>query len=203
MPASELDMVNRALVLLKRDAIKTLEGATPPASQIRPFIQMAKEEVIEEYDWPQCRVIQTLTAVALPTESMRGWAYAYAIPSDCVCTWQVNTSRGTKVVNFEIGMSSDLDSDTNYIFCDDASMVIRYGSRRVGIPRLTPKTVALISIKLAEITCMSVTKDLRLWLELKKQYKVEASALKTQMANIEPEVVATEDTPELISVRSS
>lgn len=203
MPASELEVANQALVLLKRGTIRSLEGNDPRATAMSAFFQMAKELVIEEYDWPQCRVIKALTAVSLPDTDLRGWVYAYAIPSDVVFLWEVNTLRNTKVTKYEIGMSSDLSSDTNYIFADDPDLAIRYGSRRVSIARFTPKTARLIAVKLAEMTCMELTKDVRLWLELKKTYVTEASEVKTRIANVEPEVVDVDFTPELISVRSS
>jgi hypothetical protein len=201
MAVSKVDLANQALAHLSRDTIRDLDGSSPAAVHMKAHMQAAIEEVIEEYDWPQCRVISNL--ILASGVNLRDWTYAYIIPSDAVCVWRVANLRGDELSDFEIGMSDDLSSDTNYIFADDASLAVRYGSRRASLSRFTPQTVGLMALRLAAKACMPLTKNARLRQALVQEYKTEASAVKTRMANLEPEVIDTEFTPEVISVRSS
>ena len=198
---TEVDLANAALAYLQRDVNMTsLDGTKPQAVQIRQHMPQAIEEVIEEYDWPQCRVISTL--VVGEGIDLRGWTYAYIVPSDAVVIWRVADYKGTTLSEFEIGMSSDLASDTNYIFSDDADLVVRYGSSRVSVGRFSPQTFDLIARRLAIKCCMPLTKDKQLMQYLEKEYARLLSKVKTQMANLEPELVDVEFTPQTISVRS-
>ena len=135
MAVAELDLANQALAYLLRDTISGLDSPKPTLEErmMKQFMRQAIEEVIEEYDWPQCRVIANLSSVS---PDLRGWTYAYAIPSDAVIIWRISDLRGTVVNKFEIGMSADISSDTNYIFADAADLAVRYddsfGRRELG-----------------------------------------------------------------------
>lgn len=200
MAVSEVDLANLALGMLTRDSIRSLDGKEPGAVQTKQFMQQAIEEVIEEYDWPQCRVIKTLTAVEL--DDLRGWTGAYALPSDLVFLWRIEDSAGTLVTEFEVGMSGDVSSTTNYIYSSGAGLTIRYGSNRCPLSRFSPQTINLMAIKLAQKCCLPITKDKALYKFLTDQYKIELSKTMTRMANMEPELQDVEFIPQTISVRS-
>lgn len=199
MAVSRVDLANQALAHLSRDTIRDLDGTSVAAIHMKANIQAAIEEVIEEYDWPQCRVTQTLTTVEL--DDMRGWTYAYAIPSDCVFIWGIKIPGDDDVKEFEVGMSSNPDSDTSYIFANDASLYIRFGSRRASLSRFSPQTVALMALNLARKACMPLTKDKQLLQLLDRRYTLALSAVKTRMANMEPELTDIEFTPDTITAR--
>lgn len=201
MAVSRVDLANQALAHLSRDTLRDLDGTSPAAVQTKAHIQAAIEEVIEEYDWPQCRVIKQLTAVDIA--ELRGWTYAYAVPSDSVFIWGLTDLVDNAVTKFEIGMSPDPDSDTLYIFADAPGLSVRYGSRRASLTRFSPQTIALMGMRLAIKVCMPLTKDKVLKRELERAYKLEVSAVKTRMANMEPELIDVEFVPETISVRSA
>lgn len=201
MAVSEVDLANLALGLLFRDSIRSLDGREPGAVQTKQFMQSAIEEVIEEYDWPQCRVVKTLTAVSgLAT---RGWTNAYAIPSDAVCVWNVTDLTSTLLTKYELGMSDQIDNDTTYIFANSAGLSIRYGSRKASLSRFTPQTVNLMAMRLA-MKCTSLAPKDKAWFKnLQNDYKLQLSALKTRVANMEPETQDLDFVPETISVRSA
>lgn len=201
MAVAKLELANQALAYLLRDGLSSLESPKPTLEErtMRLHMQQAIEEVIEEYDWPQCRVIANLNSV---TPNLRGWTYAYAIPSDAVVIWRISDLRGATVNKFEVGMTDDVSSDTNYIFTDDADLAIRYGSRRASLGRFTPQTFDLMARKLAIKGCLPITKDKRLFQLLESDYPKKLSAVKTRVANLEPEVTDIEFVPESILVRS-
>ena len=123
MARTSLALANAALGHLVRDTLSSLETNTPGAVQIREQMQNAMESVIEEYDWPFCRVVAPLTAVSgvLP----RGWTQVYAYPPDCVKIWHIGDERNTDTEPFEIGMSPDISSDTTYIYTNKAAAQVR------------------------------------------------------------------------------
>lgn len=201
MSRSRVDLANAALALLVRGSIRDLDGSRPEAVQTNQHMDTAIEEVIAEFDWPETRVITSLTAVDL--SDTRGWSYAYAIPPDCVKIWAVGETRETKPTLYNIGMSEDVSKDTTYIYSDLGSAYIRYGSRRASLGRLNPLVFALMAKKLAMLCCMSLTKSARLYQTLRKEYREDLNHAMVSAANSEPEVVDVEATPELISVRSA
>jgi len=200
MARSQVDLANTALGFLVRDTIRDLDGTTPGAIHTKANMQLAIELVIGEFDWPDCRVISSLSEVELA--DLRGWTHAYTVPSDMVKVWQIGASKNSTPVQFEQGMSSDLSSNRSYIFTDQASAVIRYGSSRVTIDRFSAAIFELIALKLASLCCMVITKDKTLLKFISDTYKTKLSEVKTSVANAEPEMIDQEFVPEFISVRS-
>lgn len=201
MAVSEVDLANLALGYLFRDSIRSLDGREPGAVQTKQFMQAAIEEVIEEFDWPQCRVVKDLTAVSgLP---LRGWTNAYAVPSDAVCIWNITDLTSRLLTKYELGMSPTVDDDTTYIFAGSAGLTIRYGSRKASLSRFTPQTIDLMAMRLA-MKCTSLAPKDKAWFKnLQSDYRLQLSALKTRVANMEPETEDLDFVPETISVRSS
>jgi len=99
-------------------------------------------------------------------------------------------------------MSSDLNSDTQYIFTNQATAYLRYGSSRVSIGRFGAQVFDLIALKLANLTCMPIAKDAKLMQVLINMYDKKLSKVKTLVANSEPEVIDVDFVPEAIAVRS-
>lgn len=200
MSRTKLDLANEALGHLVRDTLTSLEGNSPAAVAVRARLDNAMERVIEEFDWPFCRVVGPLNLTSgVPP---RGWSYAYAYPADCVKVWHIGDERNTVSEPFEIGMSPDIGSDTTYIFTNKADAQVRYGSRRVSIERFSPMAFELAGLALAINCCMVISKDRRLRLDLENSYTRLLSKTTTSYANLEPEVVDHEFIPDVIRVRS-
>lgn len=202
MAVPEVHLANMALAKLVRDGnIQSLAEKGSNARYMKQFIDDAKLEFIEEFDWPQCRVVQDLQPVAL--DDTRGWSYAYLVPSDNVKIWRINglDPESLDVLPWEMGMSSDLTSDRTYIYSNDTSLKLRFGSSRASLSRFSPKQRDLIATRLAMKTCLLITKDKNLLKVLENYYNLNLSKVSTAFANMEPETFDTEFTPELISVR--
>lgn len=203
MARSNEDLANAALNYLVRDGtIRSLDDSGPYAVQMKANYRNAMDFVIEEWDWPECRVIGTLQAVSVDS---RGWSFAYTVPSDMIALWRLNDGSkglGETIVDHEMGMSIDPTDDRTYIFTDQASAYIRYGSRRCGIGRFGMQVFDLMALRLAIQTCMTLTKDKSLRQTLQKEYIQNLSKVKTIYANREAESYDTEFQPQFISVRS-
>lgn len=195
------DLANSALAHVSRDTIVSLDGTSPAAIQCKAHWYNAMLEFISEYDWPECRVVQSLEL--LEGVDTAGWLYAYGLPSDAEKVWYVGQQRNTLSVPFERGMSSDITSTRQYVFSDEASAFIRYGSSRVSVARWSTQSFELIALLLAQKICMPIAKDLKLHQYLVNLYDRRLSKVKTLVANSEPEVFSVDFTPDTISVRSA
>lgn len=202
MAVSRVTLANAALAKLTRDRITDLDGKEPGAVQMSIHMDAAIEEVIEEYDWPECRVIVSPSA-ALGIDSGE-YTYAYPIPSDCVVIHLVyEASNPRKPVPYEMGMDPDVTKTDSYIFTSTAAPRLRYGSRRCPLHRFTPLVIDLMATKLAEKTCLTLGQDKKYKLGLKDQFVKDLNHVKTLVANREPELYDNEFVPETITVRSA
>lgn len=200
MARTDLDLANAALAYLVRDSLRNLDGSDLATVKILGSIEQARDEVIESFDWPECRVVSKLTLTS--GIDTRAWSYAYAMPGDVVKLWRVGEPDVAKSYPYERGMSGDLSSDTQYIYTNLADAYARYGSSRVKIGRFSSMTFDCIAMKLATLICMPITKDAKLLQFLKNSYRATLSAAQVSTANSEPEVVSVDFTPEVIAVRS-
>jgi hypothetical protein len=200
MARSDTDLANAALSYLVRDRLRNLDGDKPEPVQMRENMEQAKQEVIEQYDWPDCRVVAPL--ILASGIDLRGWTYAYIEPADMIKPWILGDLKSPKSVPYERGMSSDLSSTNKYFFTDFASANIRYGSSRLPIGGFSAGVFDLIALKLALLTCMPLTKEISIHQYLSALFDKKLSAQKTIIANSEPEVVDLDFIPEAISVRS-
>lgn len=203
MSTPEVDLGNQALGLLMRGSLHTLDGTDPQAVQVNLNIQAAIREVIEEFDWPYCRVTTSLTAVNLDPALLGTWAYAHAVPSDLLALWRVYDSANPELFPaWEMGMTEDDSTDARYIFTSEAGLKIRYSSSRTGLSRFSDGVRYIMALRLAAKMCMPLTKNIRLRADLRREYTLELSNLKTRHANMEPEMFDVDFIPETIAVRS-
>jgi hypothetical protein len=201
MSRTDVDLANAALGYLLRDTLRNLDGSDVATVKIKANMQQAKEHVIEEYDWPECREIAPLV-VAADTVGTYGWSYAYLAPPDMIKPWLLGEENATKTTPFARGMSSDITSDTQYFFTNLGSAYLRYGSSRAPIGRFSAQVFDLMARQLAILCCMSLTKETKLHQYLSVQYDKTLSKVKTSVANGEPEVIDLDFVPETIAVRS-
>lgn len=196
MARSDVDLANAALRHLVRERLRNLDGGDIAPVTLKANMADAIEYVLEEYDWPEARVVKALETAS--SVSLRGYAYAYKVPTDLVKIWYFGNEAGTVRYDYERGMSSDLSSDRSYFFSNSADAFIRYSSNRIGVARLSVKIFELVAIRLAWICCMPLTKNEKLWAKLEQSYDKELSKIKTLVANAEPEVIDVDFVPQTI-----
>lgn len=196
MARSDVDLANAALRHLVRERLSSLDGGDPAPVALKANMRDAIDYVLEEYDWPEARVVmaaELATGVAL-----RGYAYAYKVPTDLVKVWYFGSEAGDRRYDYERGMSADVTSDRSYLFSNSADAYLRYGSSRAGVGRLSMKLFELVAIRLAWTCCMPLTKNEKLWSKLEQTYERELSKVKTLVANTEPEVIDVDFVPQTV-----
>lgn len=201
MSRTDVDLANAALGYLMRDTLRNLDGTDLATVKLKANMAQAKEHVIEEYNWPECRVIAPLT-LAAGSIATHQWTYAYIAPPDMIKPWILGEEKAEVTKPFARGMSADITSDAQYFFADVENAYLKYGSSRVSIGRFSAQVFDLIALKLACLCCMAIAKEAKLHQYLTTEYKRQLSAVKTIVANGEPEVIDIDFVPETILVRS-
>lgn len=92
--ASETQICNMGLSHLgnrgRVSSISPVDGSAE-ADYCAAFFGLARNELLEMFDWTFARKRQTLALVANPSSV---WAYAYALPSDCMVPRRIITAAG-------------------------------------------------------------------------------------------------------------
>lgn len=92
--ASETQICNTALSHLgnrgRVASISPVDGSAE-ADYCAAFFGLARNELLEMFDWTFARKRQTLALVTNPSSV---WAYAYALPSDCLRARRIITGAG-------------------------------------------------------------------------------------------------------------
>lgn len=196
MARSDVDLANAALRHLVRERLRNLDGGDPAPVMLKANMTDARDYVLEEYDWPEARVVAPLeTAAGI---ALRGYTYAYKVPPDFVKVWFFGDELGATRYPFEMGMSADITSDRSYFFSSSADAWLRYSSNRITTARLSVKVFELVAIRLAWICCMPLTKNEKLWNSLATTYDKELSKVKTLVANAEPEITDVDFVPQTV-----
>lgn len=196
MARSDVDLANAALRHLVRERLQNLDGGDPAPVTLKANMRDAMDYVLEEYDWPEARVVAPAEEAA--GVDLRGYSFAYKVPADLLKVWYFGDQTGRQRFDFERGMSADLTSDRSYFFSNSGGAYIRYTSNRVSVARLNAKLFELVALRLAWISCMVITKNEKLWSKLEDSYNRELSKLKTLVANTEPEVIDVDFVPQTV-----
>lgn len=196
MARSDVDLANAALRHLVRERLPNLDGGDPAPVTLKAAMVDALEYVLEEFDWPEARVVMAAEEAA--TVDLRGYSFAYKVPSDLLKIWFFGDQIGKVRFDYERGMSSELTSDRSYFFSNSGEAYLRYTSNRVSVARLSVKLFELVAIRLAWVCCMPLTKNEKLWSKLEQTYERELSKLKTLVANEEPEITNIDFVPQTV-----
>jgi hypothetical protein len=108
----------------QRQVIGSLTEATTEAQACALIYPAARDAILEEHWWSWATKRQ---ALALSTETRTGWAYAYALPSDCVTArylWSgYRFPAASQTIPFAIEASADGSSRLLLTDQEDAELV--------------------------------------------------------------------------------
>jgi hypothetical protein len=91
MSTSELEICNRALALIKQQPVDTLSDEAEGARKFKIFYPTMRDELLCELDWSFATKIQALVVSA---ETVTGWEFVYAVPSDMLRIRKVFVDTG-------------------------------------------------------------------------------------------------------------
>lgn len=112
--STEVEICNRALSRIGIDQyIEALDDPKSDAVNCNLHYHPCRREVLQDYDWPFARKMQTL---ALVSDTVPGWAYAYRYPTDCLTVLKVALQETDDSVPYII--MGDEDDNSRLIVTD-------------------------------------------------------------------------------------
>lgn len=173
--ASKIDIWNTALSHLGQKASVTdPDEASAEANHCRRFYPIAVSVILEAYAWG---FATRRVALAVVTNPVNHWAYAYALPNMCLKARAVLLPESTddsKEQPFAIESAAD-GSSILYTNVEDA--VLRYTTLVEDTTKFTPYFVMALSYALASLVSGPITKDPKT-----KKSMMDAAMYYTQLA---------------------
>lgn len=163
---TEAAICNLALLRVgQRQTIDSLEEDTTEAMVCKAIYAHTRDRLIEAAWWQFATKRATL---ALTSEERSGWAYIYALPSDCVVAryiWAGARSRAKdELIPFSLELS---DAGTSRVLCTDEAEAELIYTADIGTP-------ALFSSKFQDALAWSLAAELTLSLTVKPQLASQA-----------------------------
>lgn len=184
--SSEIDVCNLALAHLGDDA--TVSSIDPPegsaqAEHCARFYAMARDALLQMHSWGFAT--KRITGAALTAEAT-SWAYAYALPADCLqmlavippetsddyvdnVTQQMPYALQFQTQPFEI---ETLEDGTTVVYTDQEQAVLRYIARVTDASKFPPLFVTSLARLLAHYLAGPVIKGDVGRKEAEGQYKI-------------------------------
>lgn len=155
--ASVVNLCNMALSHIGSDA--RVSAISPPdgsveAGHCATFYDQARTEMLEPGNWALTLKREALAAL---TNASTAWAYAYALPSDCLRALRVLTpALGVTVFNQDEATLSVNDNDSasfqlegTTLYSNEPNAVLLYVRDQTDTTKFTPSFVSALSYLLA------------------------------------------------------
>lgn len=160
--ASPVDICNIALAHLG-DAGNVASIDPPEAStQARycaRFYPLARDEVLESHTWRFNTRRKALNSVILPATVEGEWAYAYALPADCLRPFAVYVPGVTEVGKTEDYVIEAADDGSQVLYTDAAGAYLKYVVSVTDASRFPPSVVSLVAARLAVHLANPITRS--------------------------------------------
>ena len=124
MPNSEVDLCNRALSRLgTRATIAALSENSTEARTAAIWYAATRDALLRAHDWNFARRRIALAELGAPSS---GWAYRFALPSDCLRLLRLESgARGLPSPRFEVAA----DGAGRVVLCDEPAPLAVYTAR--------------------------------------------------------------------------
>jgi len=145
---SEVYIANLALAELGSRAIVSLDDATPEARWCKRFYSQCRDELLRSHPWNFAIKRQTLSA--LPSQPLSEWLYQYALPSDFIRLYQLNSffaDERQELYQIEAGN----------LLTDAETASIRYIFQQTDTTKFDPLFVSALALLLASKVCRPIT----------------------------------------------
>ena len=129
MATTDVDICNRALSRLgTRATISALDENSTEARTVSIWHAATRDTLLRAHDWNFARRRVLLAEQgAAPT----GWAFRYALPTDCIRLLRITAASSADSARFEVAG----DSASRFVFCDQPAAEAVY-TARVDDPNL-------------------------------------------------------------------
>ncbi|CAB4165335.1 hypothetical protein UFOVP821_40 [uncultured Caudovirales phage] len=183
--STDIDICNLALSHVGDSALVTsITGAdnSIQATQCARFYPIARDQVLERHPWRFSLKHSTLVAasVTLPDS----WAYAYAMPDNCLMICNILNEDTTYGTNYPLNptgpqrvpFSVEMVGTTQVLFCNQSSVTLQYCEKVTDATKYPASMVMAISLLLATFLAGPLIKGktaLQMSQTLKQAFEVE------------------------------
>lgn len=153
--ASDTDICNLALSHFGQDAnISSIDPSDGSAEGdlAERFYPIARDELLEEFDWTFARKRMTLAQVTNDREDV---GYKYALPSDLLKPRRLLPDGYTDEQNDAV----DYEIEGSYIYTDDAQPTLVYTKTLTDTTKFSPMFVVTLSYRVAAYIAGPIVKD--------------------------------------------
>lgn len=159
--ASVVGIVNMALGMIGGSASVTAidpPDGTAEADHAATFYPLARDECLQRHAWSFATKRRALAE--LDENPVDHWAYAYALPSDCVQPIAVllpESTDDTKTKDFEV--ETNPDDGTGILYCNVEDAVLKYIWKQTDTTRYSPLFTIALARRLAAHLAGPVLRD--------------------------------------------
>jgi hypothetical protein len=151
--ASDVDICNLALSHFGQAAdLSSLSEESADADHCERFYPIARDELLEEYDWSFARKRATVAEV---TNDRDDFAYKYALPADCLKPRRV-LPDGYSDDQLDIAV---WEREGDFIYTDEALSTLVYTRRLTDTTKFSPLFVISLSWRVSSYIAGPITKD--------------------------------------------
>lgn len=133
MAASELDIINQALVLVGAKPIASLDEATNQAVAAKVFYQLSRDEVLRAHPWNFA--IKRVHLSPLSVAPAYGYSSAFQLPADWLRTIEIS--------------SDEYNHEGGKLLCNDNGIDLRYVARVTDVTTYDSLFVTSLSCNIA------------------------------------------------------
>lgn len=145
---SEAYIANLALAKISSRAIASLDDATPEARWCKRFFGQCRDEMLRTHPWNFA--IKRAALSEISTSPLSEWAHQYALPSDFIRLYQLNS--------FCADERPDLyQIEAGNLLTDADAASIRYVFQQTNTTKYDPLFVAALADLLASEICRPIT----------------------------------------------
>jgi hypothetical protein len=162
MAASETTICNLALSKLGAARIAALTDATPEARACNMMYEHTRDQVLRGHRWNFA--LQRAVLTQLSTAPLFGWAAQYALPTDCLRVFQLNS--------YEVQEYPDMwEVEGQNLLTDETTANVKYVARITNADLFDPIFVKALATKLAADMAKTITGSNTITSELVTEYE--------------------------------
>lgn len=193
--ASEVDIANLAYSHFGQDAnIADLTEGSSEADIAQRFYPIARNEMLEEFDYTFARAYQSLAQL---TNDRADWGYKFALPSDCLKPRRLLPTGWIDAQND----AADFEVVGNVVYTDAASPTLVYTRLLTDATRFAPLFTIALTYRCASYFCGPIVKDPTGSLQRSLRTASDAEAAKAQVSDSNSERKRATFTPTAQRVR--
>lgn len=177
--ATELGIVNSALIKLGVEIISSLPGTTRQGTIANEQYSKIRDELLYEHPWNFA--IKRATLVPTSNTPEFDFAYEYSLPSDCLRVWATQYEEDFYQV------------EGNKLYSNYSDVKIRYISRVTDTSIFSPQFCELLSLKLASDLAFVLVQSNSLKATLLQEYQVKLRDSRSHDGQENPPYPLTDD----------